>query len=369
MDLFKFTPVSYETMLEHGDAINKLTSVMWTERYREPGEFQLKAQLSTGLREFLPLGTLISHKDTYEVMIVENHEITEEKQEDPTLIVTGRSFEAFLENRVVGVNQARASSTLAEYILLQDYTWNQATKLINDHIYNTQTPNDALYNVQAVNMVPISAGTIEERTIDRGNVLDKLDEILAIDDIGVRTIRRNYFGLVGSNTWTRIEIFRGTDLSNKVIFSWKSGDLDSAEYLFSDKPTKNAALILGRYVYAVVDNPAYTKYDRRFMMVDGSDLDGNLSAPPTGAALTTILNKMRTRGRQALGRQNRINLSRTDVSDTTQYVFRKDYNIGDIVSLDGNFGQITKMRVVEYVEIEDENGTSGHPTLSIKGSV
>jgi hypothetical protein len=63
--------------------------------------------------------------------------------------------------------------------------------------------------------------------------------------------------------------------------------------------------------------------------------------------------------------QNRITITRADASDITRYEYRKDYNVGDLVSLDGNFGQIAVMRVMEYVEIEDENGESGHPTLAL----
>jgi hypothetical protein len=77
---------------------------------------------------------------------------------------------------------------------------------------------------------------------------------------------------------------------------------------------------------------------------------------------------MHTRGRQALAKQNRVTISRADISKLTNYQYRRDFNVGDLVSLDGNFGQIATMRVVEYVEIEDENGESGHPTLAIPGA-
>jgi hypothetical protein len=150
----------------------------------------------------------------------------------------------------------------------------------------------------------------------------------------------------------------------KQSFSWKAGDIENAEYLWSDKKLKNSALVLGRYVNVVVDLGPI-KYDRRFMLVDATDLDGDMTAPPTGTALTTLIGKMQTRGRQALKSQQMVTITRTDMSDISKIQYRKDYNIGDFVMLDGNFGQSAKMRVVEYVEIEDENGESGHPTLSV----
>ena len=76
MELFKFVPGTTPTVLEQGQVINGYTSATWTERYSELGEFEIQTQLSSGLREFLPIGTLISHSNTLDVMIVENHERT-----------------------------------------------------------------------------------------------------------------------------------------------------------------------------------------------------------------------------------------------------------------------------------------------------
>lgn len=369
MELFKFNYATDPTLLERGEAINRVKSVMWVERYADPGEFEIVAQLSTGLREFLPLGTLISHADTLEVMIVENHEINETSDSDPTITFTGRSFQTYLENRIVGVNLARTSSTVADYILPADYTWNQIVKLINDHIVNTQTPNDALVNLvaQAAGGILDPTGEQIARVISRGTVHQRLLELLAIDDLGIRTIRRNTFtGFGGGNVQTILFVFKGLDKSSTVRFSWKSGDIESADYLFSNKKVKNSALVMGRYVYIMVDSGP-VKYDRRIMLVDADDIDGDLTDPPTGTTLTTILQYMTTRGNQALQSQLLVTISRADIAKISRYLYRRDYNIGDLVTLDGNFGQTQIMRVVEYVEIEDENGSSGHPTLSIPG--
>jgi hypothetical protein len=43
--------------------------------------------------------------------------------------------------------------------------------------------------------------------------------------------------------------------------------------------------------------------------------------------------------------------------------------LGDLVIVDANFNESQVMRVVEFAEVEDENGTSGHPTLAIPGEI
>lgn len=367
MDLFKFTPtVSTDaTLLQNGQQINGYQKVMWVERYSEPGEFSIEAQLSSGLGNFLPLGTIISHADTLYVMIVENQEITEKEKEDPTLIITGRGFESYLENRVVGMNASKSNSAVTPYVLPADYTWNQAVKVINDHIVYTDSVYDSLVNVIAQTSVT-GTGASVSRNVDYGTVWERAAEILKVEDLGIKTIRRNTFGVLGSSTQTVILVYRGVDKTSSIIFSWKAGDLSSAKYLFSNKADKNTALVLGQYVTTVVETGP-TQYDRRTMLVDAKDIDGHLGAMPSGATLTAVVNAMITRGQQVLAAQNRITLSQADISPTAKYQFRRDYDIGDLILLDGNFGQIVVMRVVEYAEIEDENGESGHPTLALPG--
>lgn len=366
MELFKFeSPTVDATVLQRGNLIKGYDSVMWVERYNEAGEFEIEAKLSSGLIDFLPTGTFISHADTLEVMIVENCEIKQPIDEDPTIKFSGRSFISYLENRIVGVNQARQSSTVVDYKQVLADSWVQAVRLINDHVNSPFSSNDQLVNVLATHNIT-GTGTREERIFKQGNVYARLIEILNVDDVGVKTIRRNTFPGTANDT-TLFMVYKGVNRANKVSFSWKSGDLDSLQYLFSQKALKTSALVIGRYVWQMVDGPE-TKYDRRIMVVDADDIDGKLSAPPTGTALTTILTAMQTRGKQALKSQVRVSISASEISDNTNNRFRRDYNIGDLVTLDGNFGQRAVMRVSEYAEIEDENGESGHPTLSIPGA-
>lgn len=367
MHLFKFTPGASPTLLEQGQFIPAAESVSWTERYLDPGEFEIKAKMSSGLREFLPEGTFISHIDTMEVMLVENHQISEEAVADPDLTITGRSLESWLENRVVGSDQARTTSTIAPYELASNLTWVQVAAMVNSHIQTPVAASDGLDFVVAAYSVT-GSGTTEARPVDRGTLHTKMLEILKIDDLGIRTIRKNPFtGFGGNDTNTTLLIHRGVDRKATVIFSWTGGDIETAEYLFSGKKIKNSAMVTGRWVQTIVDTGAVSKYRRRFMPVDANDIDGQFAAMPTGGALTLVLAAMQIRGKQALKAQNAVAITRTDISNLPKFTYRKDYNIGDMVTLDGNFGQSAACRVIEYVEIDDENGSSGHPTLGIPG--
>lgn len=367
MEVFKLISATDFTVFTEGSMIPQVDSIMWAERYRDPGEFEIKAKLSSGIREFLPIGTFISHTDTLEVMYVENHNIDEGENEDPTISITGRSLEAFLENRIIGTYWARGSSSVIEYGVVAEYLWIQIMKLINGHIGYANYPDDHLANVFATTNIT-GTGVSEKRVYKIGDVHKKVLELLEIEDLGIKNIRRNTFGAPdGSSTQTNMCVHKGVDRSASVVFSWKAGDIEGAEYLWSDKKLKNSAMVLGRYIFRMVDTPGYVKFNRRTMLVDGYDIDGNLNAPPTGTPLNDIYAKMLVRGQEAIATQNRVTITRTDLADISKYQYRKDFDVGDLISLDGNFGQIAKMRIIEYVEIQDENGESSHPTLSVPG--
>lgn len=111
-------------------------------------------------------------------------------------------------------------------------------------------------------------------------------------------------------------------------------------------------------------------YGRRLMHVDGSSIDSAFEASPTGTDLTNVVNRMQQRGWAALSKKLNLSIANVEINkQLTQARYRVDYNIGDLVGVIGNYDTFKKMRVVEYVEIEDENGSQSYPTLADPSSV
>lgn len=362
MEFFKYASVDGQTILESGQPINGAKRFLWVEKYAEPGEFTIEAPLNSDLRRFLPLGTLISHMNTNEIMMVENHEITENLGEDSTIAITGRSFWAYLENRIIGMNAARSSSAVDPTLTLASaLSWNQIVTLINAYVQTPTDSDDALPNVFADTSIT-GTGTSEVRKIDRGkDVLAEVLELLDVDNTGLRCAP---FG-----TSVMLEVYKGIDRRKDVIFSWTGKDLSASGYLFTNKKIKNSALVQGKWVWTIVDTAGIVGYDRRMMFVDAQDIDDQLTAMPTGGPLATYISRMQTRGRQKLKKQKDINITNADISNLSNYEYRHHYNVGDLVTIEGDFsisgaGSEVK-RITEYAEAQDETGYSGHPTLSL----
>lgn len=362
MDLIKLSSVTANpTELSFGEAISGYTSVLWVERYRDAGEVKIEAPLSSGLIEFLPLDSFITHLETSVVMVIENHEIKQPKDADPTISITGRCMTSLLENRTVGDGQAFSNTEITDYFLPSNETWDQVIILVNQHLVAPADSGDDLVGI-AVNDTCTGASTTEERVIRPGPVYDAVVEILKVDDLGIKSIRPT-----PTDPLTYFTIHRGNDISTKVRFSWMRGDLDNVQYFFSNKKLKTQARVMGRWIETVVNPTGATGINRRTMLVDASYYDERLTAYPGGPVLAVYLVAMQTVGKQALAAQKGVSITQADVSENANLRYRRDYNIGDLVTVDGDFGASTVMRVVEYAEAEDESGVSGHPTLAIPG--
>lgn len=367
MDIFKFRNPTEQTKMEQGEIINNIKSKLWIERYRPAGEFKLVANVSTGLKEKLPIGSFISHVDTTEVMIVENHEISDNKGKESEIIVTGRGFETFLENRVVGTNKVFPATTGQTYFtLISETPWQQAAIFIRNHVHPDLLldDNNAVPFVEAIHEV-VGSGAVPIQYVKRGDVYTRLMELITPYDLGIKVVRPGPWSPLHPLLPTVLVIHTGVDRSSEIIYSYDSGEIESADYLWSNKKLKNAAVVSGRWVEVFVTN-SEIEYDRRIMHVDASDVDNDFTSAPTGPDLTNIINIMTERGLQALANQNDVAITNAQVSkEAHNLAYRVDFNVGDIITVNGNYNETATRRISEYVEIEDETGKSGYPTLTM----
>lgn len=373
MDFIYFTDLG--SNFQSALAINNISSASWIERYRAPGEFTIKAPVTSNLREDLFIGRVITHLDTEELMIVENHEIDENADgEEPQIVITGRSFETTLEYRSVGENIDENGGTagpLPDYAMGSNYAHVNAVHLVNNHIFgpnitagHPEHADDQLYFVftESINSFGITPTPAVARVIKRGTVYQRMIELLEVDDFGIR-VRRPTIDSPTSGT-TRFVIHNGYDKTADVIFSYASGDLINSRYFFSLKGLRTHVHVVSKYNEIRVGDPGPYDFMRRIAYLDASDLDEKFATYPTGTDRTNVLAAMQARGEDYLKFAKETSLVSTDVSMSTKYKYRRDYDIGDVVSVEGNYGVSGVMRITEHAEFQDENGETGYPTLS-----
>lgn len=366
MDIFRLNDTG--TTWAEGTIINGLTTKLWSERYRSPGEFKFTAPPTKSIMDSLPLGALVSHTETLDVMIVESHEIIESQEKDPEISITGRSLDSFLEQRVatedhLGFNNPMRDGSPSPYIFDQSSQTAQIRALIRSGIQEGYVARSVFALPHTV--VTIRIGDLsfeEEREVKRGPLYDAVMDLLAEMDAGLKIERPN-----GTKTDIHWVVHDGDKVLDKVQFSHDAGDLEASRYFRTNKTDKNSAYAMASYggiYWGEAGSTGASGLLRRVMYLDATDIKLNpIPNDPYGVVAARIEEMLTKRAKRVVKRRKKTDILEATVSKDSRFKYRRDYNIGDLVWVLGNYDTSDIMRVVEYVESEDENGEKGFPTL------
>jgi hypothetical protein len=301
--------------------IDRYSSMIWTERFLSPGEFQMKTPYVEETLEAIPEKTLISLRDSQEVMRVETLSIETDENGQEELTVAGRTVDAILETRFLE-SQYQKKRKMA-----QNYTESDAALVLLWNAINNDTgvdvtrdrqdddnddddddddfhdgdvwpwnTKDILPNVSVTDATP-SIEIIDTKRfwITEGLMYPQFIKILDKGDLGIRTLRPpNFVGIhgrrkihVGSGTAhlgevftdtfassgdLLFEIFKGTDLSGSVIFNVNQDQIEKPSYLWSIKDYRTAIEIMSslnrKQDYYRPDEAGFTGWNRFVTALD-----------------------------------------------------------------------------------------------------
>ena len=86
--------------------IDNYESAIWTDRYLEPGDFELYIPIGNTIPSSISIGKYLMFTDSEHLMIIESLKIETDIEDGNKLIVTGRSAESILDRRIVYNRQA-----------------------------------------------------------------------------------------------------------------------------------------------------------------------------------------------------------------------------------------------------------------------
>jgi hypothetical protein len=409
--------------------IQKWTSLIWTERYTEAGDFTLKTSNIEETREALPLRSFVSLLDSTETMIVEKQEISYDAFGVPEMTVTGRSVESFFENRVLDgdyrswdstagpapieynskgklLSDGTAAEPEASWEMLRRYRDDQAAALI---IWNTVVDNsqiltgvggrnwdnsikklmgnsrDLLVNT-IVSTTGSFSGSAQDQALSLGPLYQQLIDILTGGKLGIRTMRpvpgvgnvrvisfdnnaAEVRTIKANPQKLRFDIYQGNDKRDSVILSHANGDLLNPRYVFTDEGYANIA---------AVDSDSWGRIDvnrdgdNQSRLASGFDrrvVYEKFDTPKNGRKTAEYQRMINRRGRAILAQSKKPAVfdGQVDVETGSRYKFGPsgDYYLGDLVTVRGRYGVNQTMRISEYVRTHDDTGESAYPTLAL----
>jgi Siphovirus ReqiPepy6 Gp37-like protein len=392
MILFKAVPISdaNEPWFARAETIVGHDSFTWVDRYREAGSVEIVGPMHAGLDTQLPLGTLVSHTGSYGWCMIERHEYPTDEEGTITFKATGRSLDGWLAYRVVGEFENNTVPSEADgpplWSLASDEVWTQAKNLINTHALGGQMTHLAVEVIDGIaDEVVIPSGTLLTRTLERKDVYSTLQELLAVQDLGIKVVRGLSthpdidFDSVGSKntsvgTTTYFLIHAGQDRSDTVAFSLSRGDLRDMTPLESNELNYTNVAVVGSYAVVHVNPSTASKYWRRTCVIDGSELDrawteadgpvGYYGVFGTEDCPGTYMTEL---GNRIISVRSGIHMTDAAAGPNNPYSYGVDYDIGDIVLLEGPMRLLERRRITEHTTIVTKDEIQEIPTFSVLG--
>lgn len=284
------------------------SSLVWTERYQEAGDFVLDLPLNAANLDVYKVGNYISFDNSQESMVIESRTINDEVDE-PTLEITGKTLSSILSRRV---NASKIFDLMNGSIQYSGTAGEIMQSIFNDEIINPSLPayrfmhdpeNDPLTfnhptlvagyyepggswsNFLKYNAIRKTTNSAEYRKINGlvfknsvpadTSVSVNFDKIETMYDIMVKLSKNNYLGFKSyfdDNLNIVIEMYKGADRTSSqktlspVVFDPIMDNISYLGYLEDASSYKNSGFVYSdgtlfyRKRYKGLDYPRYDIY-------------------------------------------------------------------------------------------------------------
>ena len=400
-------------------------SLIWAKRYRENGDFELYLPASPEALDALKMGYYVARTDDDMVCRINYVELTTDAESGNYLTVRGVDTKALLDQRIIWgtancngnlesfiagvVNDALGSSASSSRKMkkknagqmvytapLQGFNvanteqvsyknvgekvreycekngWGSRMLLDDGKLYfglyaGTDHRNDVIFSDEYEN---IATTVYSQDKTNMGNVAAVAGE----GEGSKRAVRMS-----GSASGTdRYEIFvDARDISRSITF----------EELASTYPTGTAVLLGAGYVWNVTNLDVQIIDARWLATLEGAfagevvTVDGveyyrvysaDVAALPSATPADTddvelkdlvYLAYLLNRGYEKLAEYGAVTSFEGTIEPRNTFQYKRDYDMGDLVTVRSSYGVSAAVRIVEVIEVDDDNGYSVQPTF------
>ena len=403
MDVLTMIPtdVDYGLKYKADKVVENITSIIWTERYQDFGEFELKTSDVERIRLLLPEYSFITLQDSRELMLVETHSIKPDSNDVLELTIKGRSLTSLLERRLtIGPKDGKElglpklyTDRDAALLYLWDATQNNSSyDVAQSGVFYSKYPNlvPGSYVTDSTTKDP---GTPKSQWVKLGTSWEQIKRFLELGDYGIRMIRsgskvpsymvstttaddaykgnisRTYMETFVQSQWN---LYHGVDRSITqstypvIAFNIGAEQLTDPEYLFSIKDYRTSAMMVQESqpnqldAYRWTDHPSRSAsgWQRSYVLYQ---IEG-LPSEPENDGPYDIIHRMAFK---EIEKYPKIRLFDGDVSPLADYKYNRDYFLGDYVTIEADYGITHRAQISEYVRTQDANGEKGYPGLTV----
>ena len=318
------------------------TSIVWTRRYFEPGEFEVHAPITPANVNLYQRTNIVWLQGAAEAGVIEdlNFEETATKNE---IVAKGRFLESYMDRRIIYPTVNFTGKTEV------------AMRTLFSNLSNP-FPHIELGELQGFDDETSFQCTWKD-------LLSYESRLARSANIGYRfrpsfTERKIYF-----ETYKGLERTRSQHVRSYTEFSDDFDNINSANYHINDQIEKTVAYVAGQgegsdRQVVIVGDTSGAGYDRRELYVNASDISpDDLTQSQYIAALTQ-------RGIDKLN-ENILSASLECVTiPLGNFNYKVDYDLGDVVTVrKTNWGVGQDLRITEIQEVYEHGAMQVVPTL------
>lgn len=337
--------------LEIAGIIDVFTSLIWTKRYFSAGDFELHLPATKRNVNLLQSGNYIKRLDDDTVMIIEKIQITTDAETGNFLTISGRSLESLLARRIVW-KQTVFIGAFNKFI----------EKLLNENVIAPIISNRKINNFVYDNTNSFTKRIPKMLTGD--NLYTAIVEACTSYNIGWKIT-------LNDNKQFVFSLYQGVDRSynqsanSYVIFSPEYDNLINSDYQRDTTEFANVALIAGEgegnaRKTQTVSNGTPTGIDRFEIFVDAKNASSNTEEEISETEYNEILSEQ---GFEALNEKNIITAFGGELETTGVFKYKDDWNIGDTIQIENEYGLTATSQILEIIENEDTSGYRIIPTF------
>jgi hypothetical protein len=362
MEIYTLDP-----LLRRDRVFDVFESLIWTERFKTHGDFELDIFSTPDSRRTFVPSTLLAMNKSHYVMMVETVEDSVNAEGKKMLKVQGRSLEALLLDRVA--KNSLADLTTSPTWVITDEPAEIARKIFHDicvtGILDTQDIipfiNEGTFLAAGTIDEPVDPITVE---LEPMTVYDAEAQICGVYNLGFRMLREYDMSKLWFDVYPGSNRTTSQSTLSPVVFSPGLDNLQNTKELTTIENAKNVAYVFSpagfRTVYAEDVDPTTEGFGRHVLVVNASDItDEN---PDVTAALIQ-------RGKEELAKTRAYQAFDGEISQNSSYVYGVHYNLGDLIEIRNEDSVTNVMRVEEQIFVDDREGERSYPTFALNNFI
>lgn len=333
--------------------VSEFNSFIWTVRYWSAGDFELKVNYTVDVINNIKVGNYLSLGDSDELMVVESVDLVYNPADktEQTLTYKGRTLYSILDRRIIMNKWGSETKQNAQVMI---------TNLVNNALVSPSDTKRKVSFFRTEINPDLNGSTYQIAAMGDGdNLYEVVEKICRTLGLGVKVVYKEADGTVA------FQLYAGRDRSYDqmalppVIFSSTYENLGPSRFSFNTSEYKTVAYAVGPWVdkegatsrtEMLVGDLNASGLDRREVFVKGGEDSPDVIYDAAMSELSAT---------------NQIETLDSELDSKRQFVYGKDFFIGDIVQVITDFGYDRKARITEFIRCWDENGFNEVPTFEI----